>query len=268
MLITIAVAVAALVLGLLANWLVKRRRQVESGEPIMVSDLVSPMETLAVLLLAFVLVVAAESYSTADEAVRSEANIVDNFFEISEFAPPAAAQKLQAATVCYSRAVLSREWPSMEDGDGMSSAPSAWSTEFRTVFRQLGPEHPLFEILVEADRERSNARSERVMQSVPAIPDVLYWFMLLALAVTVATFAFSLPARGKKLEVTTLVVLTALFTLSLLLIRDVDRPFGGAISVSADTMRDTEADITEDFTTLYGANTLPCDQNGDRASGA
>lgn len=264
MLITIAVAVAALVLGLAANWLLKRRKNVETGEPIQVSDLVSPMETLAVLLLAFVLVLAAESFNVADDAVRAEAGVVDHFFEVSEFAPPAATQQLQGATVCYARAVLAHEWPSMVAGAGTSSVPSTWSTQFRAVFKQLGADSPVFETLVNADKERSDARSQRVSQSVPAVPDILYWFMLLALAVTVGTFAFSLPAGRKRLEVATLVLLTALFTLSLILIRDVDRPFGGAISVSAEAMRDTESDIAEDFIDVYGQNALPCNDKGEK----
>jgi hypothetical protein len=122
---TIAAAVCALALGLFFNWLLKRRRHLEpGGEPITTSDLTSPMETLAVLLLAFVLVVAAESYSAADEAVRSEAVVVEHLFEYAEFAPEPAAQTLQGVTVCYTRAVLAHEWAQMEEGSGLSPVPS------------------------------------------------------------------------------------------------------------------------------------------------
>lgn len=268
MITTVAAAVCALALGLFFNWLLKRRRHIEPGEPITNSDLTSPMETLAVLLLAFVLVVAAESYSAADEAARVEANVVDHFFEVSEFAPEPAGQALQGSTVCYARAVLTHEWPNMEEGSGTSPKPSVWSTRFRAVFKQLGAADPLFETLVETDARRSEARSERVAQSVPAIPEILYWFMVVTLAVTVMAFAFNLPARKRAVEVATLVVLTTLFTLSLLLIRDVDRPFAGVISVSSDAMRAAADDMAEDYADVHGADTLPCDETGDMRPGA
>ncbi|MEU7530962.1 hypothetical protein AB0A74_34880 [Saccharothrix sp. NPDC042600] len=267
MVATVVVAVIALVGGLVVNWLLKKRRAVATGEALTIRDLAGPMETLAVLLLAFVLVVAAESYSAAEEAVRVEANVVDNFFEVAEFAPAGTARKLQAATVCYARAVVAQEWPTLEQGAGTSSKPSVWSSHFRAAFKEIDPDNGLFETLVQADRDRSDARNQRVAQSSPAIPDVLYWFMVLTLAVTVIAFAFNLPARGKGAEVVGLVVLTTLFTLSLLLIRDVDRPFGGAIAVSSEAMRITADDTAEDFAEAHGTAGLPCDNDGNRLDG-
>ncbi|MFF1717026.1 hypothetical protein [Streptomyces sp. NPDC058268] len=66
-----------------------------------VKDLVGPLLTLTVLLLAFVLVTANGSYG-----------------------------KAEVASVCYARAVRAQEWPAMADGEG-SGAPSVWSTDFR-----------------------------------------------------------------------------------------------------------------------------------------
>ena len=269
MITTVAAAVGALALGLFFNWLLKRRRHLEpGGDPITNSDLTSPMETLAVLLLAFVLVVAAESYSAADQAVRVEAVVVEHLFEFSEFAPQPAAQTLQGSTVCYSRAVLAHEWSHMEDGSGLSPVPSVWSARFRQVLKDLGAADPLFETLVNADERRSEARSERVAQSAPAIPEVLYWFMVLTLAVTVMAFGFNLPARRRVVEIATLAVLTTMFTLCLVLIRDVDRPFAGVISVSSDALRSTEEYTTEEYSRAHGEETLPCDGMGEPRAGA
>ncbi|MFD0205826.1 MULTISPECIES: bestrophin-like domain [Saccharothrix] len=269
MITTIAAAVCALALGLFFNWLLKRRRHLEpGGEPITTSDLTSPMETLAVLLLAFVLVVAAESYSAADEAVRSEAVVVEHLFEFAEFAPEPAAQTLQGATICYTRAVLAHEWAQMEEGSGLSPVPSVWSDRFRQVLKELGAADPLFETLVNADERRSEARMERIAQSAPAIPEILYWFMVISLAVTVVAFAFNLPSRRGGLEIATLVVLTTLFTLCLLLIQDVDRPFAGVISVSTEALHSTEDYITEGYDVRYDQETLPCDQAGGLRAGA
>ncbi|WP_412075665.1 hypothetical protein ACLF6K_07145 [Streptomyces xanthophaeus] len=47
-------------------------------------DLISPLATLAVLLVAFVIVVAAESYGSAAAAVEAEAGRVDQLCEVTE----------------------------------------------------------------------------------------------------------------------------------------------------------------------------------------
>ena len=85
--------------------------------------------------------------------------------------------------------------------------------------------------------------------------------------VTVMAFAFNLPARGRKVEVATLVVLTTMFTLCLILIRDIDRPFVGVISVASDALRSTEEHITGEYGDAYGQESLPCDGTGEQRSG-
>ncbi|MGW8375177.1 hypothetical protein [Streptomyces sp. ODS28] len=118
---------------------------------------------------------------------------------------------------------------------------------------------------VEADKDRSDARRNRLSQPTPAIPDAIYWFMLITLAVAVLALAFCLPYRGGGTEIVTLLVVTALMTASLLIIRDVDRPFGGAITVNATSMSVTEKDISADFASTYGKGKLPCDAQGRAA---
>jgi len=186
---------------------------------------------------------------------------VDNLFEVADYAPAPQGQRLQAGAVCYARAVSSVEWPAVAEG-ASSSAPGVWSSYLRSVLKQVDSADPAFELLVGADQERGEGRRIRLTEAEPAIPTVVYWFMLLTLAVTVAAFAFSLPRRKNGVEIITLMILAALFTLSLLLIRDVDRPFGGVIAVDASAMSRTEEDLTEDFVAEYGQVPLPCDEQG------
>lgn len=261
MTVTIVVVILALVVGLLANRFLRSRMMDEDAGGITAQDLISPMETLAVLLLAFVLVVAAESYATAQAAAGTEAGAVDYLFEVAAYAPAAQGQRIQADAVCYARAVSALEWPAVAEG-GSSSAPGVWSSDLRAALKDLGSADQSFELLVEADKERGDGRRVRLTEADPAIPGIVYWFMLLTLAVTVAAFAFSLPRRKNGVEIITLMILAVLFTLSLLLIRDVDRPFGGVIAVDASAMQRTERDLTEDFLAEYGQVPLPCDAQG------
>ncbi|MDQ3987844.1 MAG: hypothetical protein M3291_01340 [Actinomycetota bacterium] len=69
---TIVVVILALVMGLLANRFLHSRIMGEDAGGIAAQDLISPMETLAVLLLAFVLVVAASRMRPHVVGVRAE----------------------------------------------------------------------------------------------------------------------------------------------------------------------------------------------------
>ncbi|MFD6371945.1 hypothetical protein ACFWGM_33635, partial [Streptomyces roseolus] len=137
MILTVVIIAAALAVGLFANQVRRRRRAADGGdgEEASVSDLVSPLETLAVLLVAFVIVLAAESYGAASTAVEAEAGRVDQLYEVADYAPEPQRERLQAAAVCYARAIQAVEWPLMADGGEKSPVASVWSSDFRTHFK-------------------------------------------------------------------------------------------------------------------------------------
>ncbi|MFB7407041.1 hypothetical protein ACFCZ2_07630 [Streptomyces sp. NPDC056202] len=263
MLLVIAVAVAALLAGLAANrWLRPRLLNEDDDTGMAVKDLVGPLLTLTVLLLAFVLVTANGSYGKAEVASRGEARALDQLVETAEYAPEAQRARIQADAVCYARAVRTQEWPAMADGDG-SPAPSVWSTDFRAAFRDLAGQ-PVFGMLVAADNKRSDEREERLTQATASIPSAILWFLLATLTITVIGLGICLPRRNNRGQVVTLVVITALLTTTLCIIRDVDRPFGGIIQVEPTAISEAERQATRDFTANHPAAELPCDDRGNR----
>ncbi|MFD5327980.1 hypothetical protein [Streptomyces sp. NPDC127092] len=266
--ITIAIMLAALAAGLFANHLRRRRAKPEGdgdGEESSVSDLISPLETLAVLLVAFVIVVAAESYGAAGTAVGAEAHRVDQLYEVADYAPEEQREGVQADAVCYARAIMTYEWPKMTDAGEKAPEASVWSSDFRRHFKALAQQdNNTFELLVKADDERSVARQTRLSEAMPAIPTVVYWFMVVSLAATIGAFAFGLPRRRGPSHYVLLVVLAGLFTGALLLIEDIDKPFSGQIRITNEAMSETAADIAEDFATDHPGRPLPCDGTGAR----
>ncbi|MBT2546369.1 DUF4239 domain-containing protein [Streptomyces sp. ISL-44] len=267
MTITVVAIATALAVGLIANHLRRRRLTDDDDDEASVSDLISPLETLAVLLVAFVIVVAAESYGAAATAVQAEASRVDQLYEVADYAPEPQRERLQASAVCYSRAIRAAEWPLMAEGGAKSPVASVWSTDFRKHFKELAHKgDATFSLLVEADDERSKARQTRISEASPAIPSFVYWFMVVALAATVGAFAFGLPRRRGPSHFILLCVLAALFTGSLLLIEDIDTPFSGRIRITNEAMRETAEDISEDFATDHPTSTLPCDAGGKRTA--
>ncbi|MDI3407370.1 bestrophin-like domain [Streptomyces cavernicola] len=262
MVLVIVIAVLALLAGLAANRWLRPRLVSDNDDGMAVKDLVGPLLTLTVLLLAFVLVTASGSYGKAEVASRGEARAVDKIVEIAEYAPAGPKARIQADAVCYSRAVRTQEWPAMADGKS-SPAPSVWSTDLRKTFRPLQGE-PSFGMLVAADNERSEEREERLTQATPSVPSAILWFLLITLTVTVVALGVCLPRRNNRGQIMTLVVITGLLTTTLCIIRDVDRPFGGITDVDPTAITETERQATRDYTAHHGLAGLPCDENGNR----
>ncbi|MEV0254555.1 hypothetical protein AB0H82_09835 [Streptomyces sp. NPDC050732] len=263
MILIIVVAVLALLAGLAANRYLRPRLVSEDDDAGMcVKDLVGPLLTLTVLLLAFVLVTANGSYGKAEVAARGEARAVDQLVESAEYAPEAQRAKIQADAVCYARAVRQREWPAMADGKG-SRAPSVWSTDLRRVFREVEGK-PVFGMLVGADTKRSDEREERLTQATASIPGAILWFLLATLVITVMALGTCIPRRNNRGQIITLTVITALLTATLCIIRDVDRPFGGIIDIEPTAITDVERQATRDFLAHHTPADLPCDNQGDR----
>ncbi|MER7922914.1 hypothetical protein ABTY96_07205 [Streptomyces sp. NPDC096057] len=262
MILVIVVAVLALLAGLAANRFLRPRLLSEDDDSGMaVKDLVGPLLTLTVLLLAFVLVTANGSYGKAEVSSRGEARALDQLVETAEYAPTAQRAEIQGAAVCYARAVRTQEWPAMADGHG-SSAPSVWSTSFRRTFRALEGKS-VFGMLVAADNKRSDEREERLTQATASIPSAILWFLLATLAITVIALGTCIPRRNNRGQLITLVVITALLTTTLCIIRDVDRPFGGIINVTPTAIADAEHEATRDFTANHPTTELPCTANGN-----
>jgi hypothetical protein len=263
--LVIVVAVLALFAGLAANRFLRPRLLSEDDDTGMaVKDLVGPLLTLTVLLLAFVLVTANGSYGKAEVASRGEARALDQLVETAEYIPEAARGQIQAAAVCYARAVRTQEWPAMADGNG-SPAPSVWSTDFRHTFRTLEGK-PAFGMLVAADHKRSDEREERLTQATASIPGAIFWFLLATLVITVVALGICMPRKNHRGQLVTLTVITALLTTALCIIRDVDRPFGGIIDVRPTAIAEVERQATRDFLAHHKVADLPCTADGSRRS--
>ncbi|MFD0683469.1 bestrophin-like domain [Actinomadura fibrosa] len=251
--------VAAITLALLFR---RRYRYAEDpDEGISVRDLVGPLETLAVLVIAFVLVLAAQSYSGAGSAASAEAAAIDSLHATADLLPEPARERVKADSLCYARAVIAKEWHSMGAHNAPSPTVDHWTEALHDDFQEVH-DPTVLGMLTNADRSRLSERRDRIEQSAPAIPGAVFWFMVLTVIAMVAGYALSLPRRRHRLQLAGLWVLAGLLVASLYLIWDIDRPFRGLVPISPSSMRRTEQEANRDFLKHYNAAQIPCDRNG------
>ncbi|WP_330328637.1 hypothetical protein OHS33_02045 [Streptomyces sp. NBC_00536] len=262
MIVIIVVLVAALLASVAANRYLRPRLVDAQDQGMKVQELIGPMQTLTILLLAFVLVTASASYGMADSAARREAHELAHLAAMATYAPDPQRTELLKDTVCYARTVRTAEWPAMAEVR-TSDASDQWSRDFRRVFQALRTEQA-FGMLVAADDQRSLAREERMAQASPSVPAPMFWFLLAVLTVTVIALGIAVPHRSNRGHIAALVVITVLLGGALVIIRDVDRPFGWLINVPPTSVRAVENQVLRDLQAGHAQVSLPCGADGNK----
>jgi hypothetical protein len=262
--ITIIVILVAAVVALAYIRLVWRPGQ---GSGRMVTDglqtkeITGPLASLAVLLLAFVLVQSFSSWSNAGRAEASEATATLLLFRQADLIEnPRSRQDVRSQVVCYATSVIEQEWPAMREHK-TSNVPNYWATSIRrTAIRQVrsGADENAGTAIITRDAERTTARQDRLAEAGTSVPPIMYALLLLAVAVALLLIGI-VTARGVSAGVHALVVIAAaiVFASTLLMIRDLDQPYDG---VTGHDLMQTIFVRAEMQREVVGE--LPCDARG------
>ena len=266
----VALIVGACLFGALAAGLVANRwvRPFAKSEThgVKLEALVAPIMSLAVVLVAFVLVQTFTSYVKAGESAGDEAGQTDYLSDVARLAPDRDAIELQAATACYARAIAYLEWPLLTR-ERTSHEVSTWTHEMNRVYLRLsreGGKGPFATILA-TDKERGEARRRRLTGARPAIPSELTAVMLITSGLgLLALAAFTLPNVRRRVQVLSMTVLAAMLVLVQITIADIDRPYSGMIKIRPIDMVRTAGSLGGDFGETWPGAKLPCDAKGRR----
>jgi hypothetical protein len=263
-LITIAVVVVVVAAGFLVNRRVWRPRQARSPiahDGLKVWELTAPVASLAVVLLVFVLVQTYSSWSAAGSAETDEATATLLLFrEADLIADPRVRDTVRRQVVCYADSVVHQDWPAMAHRR-VSSVPTYWGALIRGAGIRLvraGGSSAAGEKLVDRDGERAAARERRLGEARPTVPGALSWLMLLTVVMVLGVLAAAtLNAVDTPVHVAIVVGAAIAFTATLLLIHDLDQPYGGAVRRSPTQTEFIRGQIAAE---LHGP--LPCDAKG------
>lgn len=228
--------------------------------------LVSPLLSLTVVLLSFVLVQVFISFKTAKDAAALEATRVSYEYDLAGYYPTAIAQQFRAQVTCYVRSVAYLEWPELGGGDFSAPTTTYWD---RGVDRTLmgipaavGDGQP-YAALLAADKERGDQRRLRLAQARPAVPVEISALLLLVSGIAVLSIStFTLRTVSRRTQVGALLVLTAVLGGVQVAILDLDSHYDGSITMLNTDFVMVEEQLTQRFKADHPGQSLPCAADG------
>src|SRR3954469_7546614 len=102
------------------------------------STIIGVLGTLVAVILAFVILLALQSYRAARDSASQEAVAVTQMYGTTALLPDPLSGKLRGELVCYSRTVVNKEWAAMRGG-GPSPAVQTWLDQMTTDIVELKP---------------------------------------------------------------------------------------------------------------------------------
>jgi hypothetical protein len=238
-----------------------------SAEGLDAAELLNPLRTLVALVLAFVLVQTFASYQDAGDAATKEAGAVAAEASAAAFLPPPAAADLVGSLRCYALAVAGSGWDTLEQ-TRHTSAIAEQADEHVTASLSRAQLAATDEVarseIVSADRERIDARRVRLAEAEPSVPGLVTALLIGCVGITIAGTAALAHRRMRPSLRLALVGVTAIvFTATLLVIFDLDRPFGGIAKIEPTALRGVERELAAN---PLAANP-PCDSTGSPRAG-
>jgi Protein of unknown function (DUF4239) len=188
---------------------------------------------LYAVLLAFTVIIVWEQYLSAESAVSQEAAaLITVARDASSFPEPARGQVYDQLRA-YAHFVINEEWRTMnestleheESTGALSAINTIWST-----YRSLPPSQ-VDSHTTESLDNLSSQRAVRLQSNVAALPDVL-WFGLVIGAVVTIFFCLVLHMENVQLHATMTALLTGLIATSIWMIVMINHPFSADIRVS------------------------------------
>jgi hypothetical protein len=215
----------------------------------------------------FIIFLAFTSYDQSRSGAETEALSVVQQFETAQLLPPATGHRLAGALVCYSRAVVHREWPQMEEGKGGDTI-NPWAIALFRGLRAANPtsagEQNAYSKWLDQTSDREQARSDRLHGAEGIIPTSIWLVLFLIAAVVFAYMLFFADSgEGAVSQAMLMGSATTVIVLTLLAINALDNPYRDAVGQIKPVAMERSLRILESERAVVKDTTpLPCGADG------
>ncbi len=198
---------------------------------------VTNMSVLYAVLLAFIAIAAWEDLSKASDVVGTEASLVEDiYFDAQGIGDKDLRTQLRAELRHYLHAVVNREWPEQRAGQIPDAAPPALR-RIRTTLADFKPatqgDGIVMQEMLHSLNQLYNARRARLDAAAGHVPSSVWW-VIGFLGVLNVGFTALAGMRSLWVHFLLLAGFTTTIVIVVALIVQLDFPFRGEISVSAD----------------------------------
>lgn len=212
---------------------------------------VANIAVLYTVLLAFIAVAVWESLSKASDIVGTEAGLVqDLYIDATGFDDQELTKKLQSELIDYVKAVVGTEWPVQQAG-GISRAAAPALRDVRTTLLAPEPKSNGDQIVMQEMLRQLNelyaARRSRLDAAGGHIPEAVWWVVIFLGVLTIG-FTGLLGMRSRWMHFALAAGLTTAIVVVVAMIVQLDYPFRGEISVSAEPFRQVLKDVRQEST--------------------
>jgi len=264
------VVILATVLGFMLHRLAVRRARDDTrvqAEGIEVADLTQPLLTLVALLLAFVVVQTFASFQDASDNASAEATAVLVEGQAATLLEPSSATNVIGVLQCYARAVAGPGWEALAATRETSPISDEADRRVEQALFEIASgtaDRPTLDRILDADETRIEARRRRLSEAQPSVPFAVTLLLVGSVTLVVGGSAALVSRRMRKaFSAPVLAATVAIFAGTLVVVVDLDRPFGGFAAIEPTEMRDVEQRLG----VIAGGVAPPCDEDGAATPG-
>ena len=240
-LLVIAVIAAIVGLVLLLVWLIRRLVPAvrEGFDAEVSSQILGSVAALFGLLLAFIVVIAYQSYGDTQDNVNDEAGALAAIVRDSGAFPQSDRDRVRGSVGAYVRAVVDDEWPRMHEGRESTRASAAVDGMY-TAVQEVNPRSPkavaFYDDSVEQLTTALEARRNRLHDAGGGLPWVIGALLLVG-SIVIMGYTVLVGSRSFWFHAIGAGAIALVLGLSLVVLLDLTYPFSGDLSVSSGPFR-------------------------------
>ena len=191
------------------------------------------------VLLAFVVVIAWQSFDKSDSNVQKEANSIIDIYRDSIAFPKTFRDEVRPLIKEYTDAVINEEWQMLARGEQSPRAHELLK-KIWVMYSSYEPntenEKIFFAESVHKLNEAGELRRMRIMDSRTGIHPIL-WFVLIVGGITTIIFTFFFGTENLTAQVMMAAMLAMVIALILFTVLLLDFPFTGGLNITSDAFK-------------------------------
>jgi hypothetical protein len=230
-------AIAALVVTLSVSCLVFVRKRWPNLATKDSNDIADPIYSMVgvlyAVLLAFMVIVVWEQFTTAQDQTELEASAVSDLLRVVDAFPVNERMTLKDDLIAYCRDVVEHEWPLMARGADVELESPAYRklwTDYLAMTPEEGKQVSLYNDCITRLNDLGSKRKLRLVSSEAELPGIM-WVLLIGGSCISIGFTFFFGTENVRLHAIIVGLLSALLGFVLFLIFSLEHPYSGNLSV-------------------------------------